>query len=108
MPVSQSPMKWKPRSPRSLPGCCTPTIGLRRKRAVCLKKFVREFVYTLNAGFTVTDEVETTKPAIFTWLLHADDRIEKEEGGLFRIEAGRVKLMIDPTLSAPVEKGRQS
>lgn len=73
-----------------------------------LKKFVREFVYTTNVGFTVTDEVETTKPAIFTWLLHADDRIVKEEGCLFRIEAGRVKLMIDPTLDASVKGALQS
>ena len=73
-----------------------------------LKKFVREFVYRTNAGFTVTDEVETTKPASFTWLMHADDRIVKEEGRLFRIEAGRAKLMIDPTLDAQIETPQQS
>ena len=73
-----------------------------------LKKFVREFVYRFNAGLTVTDEVETTKPAIFTWLMHADDRILKEEGCLFRIKAGRAQLMIDPTLDAPVKQGLQS
>jgi hypothetical protein len=73
-----------------------------------LKQFVREFVYKIDVGFTVTDEVETTKPAIFTWLVHADDRIEKEEGCLFRIEAGQVKLLIDPTLTAPVENAQQS
>jgi hypothetical protein len=73
-----------------------------------VKKFVREFVYRINAGFTVTDEVETTKPAIFTWLMHADDRIEKEEGCLFKIKAGEVQLLIDPTLDAPVEKAQQS
>ena len=73
-----------------------------------LKKFVREFVYRTNVGFTVTDEVETAKPAIFTWLMHADDRIVKEEGCLFRIEAGRVKLIIDPTLYPAVEDVQQS
>jgi hypothetical protein len=73
-----------------------------------LKKFVREFIYKTNVGFTVTDELETTKPAIFTWLMHADDRIVKEEGRLFRIEAGRVKLMVDPTLDAPVKEATQS
>jgi len=73
-----------------------------------LKRFVREFVYTPKGGFTYTDEIETTKPAIFTWLTHADDRIVKEEGCLFRIEAGRVKLMIDPTLYPQVEDIEQS
>jgi hypothetical protein len=42
-----------------------------------LKRFVREFVYNSGAGFTVSDEVETTKPAVLTFLLHADKRIEK-------------------------------
>jgi hypothetical protein len=73
-----------------------------------LKKFVREFVYKFNAGFTVTDEVETTKPSVFTWLMHADERIVKEEGCLFRIEAGKVRLLIDPTLDAPVKEATQS
>jgi uncharacterized protein DUF4962/heparinase II/III-like protein len=63
-----------------------------------LKKFVREFAYRSGAGFTVTDEVETTKPAVLTWLLHADDLIEKGNGCLFSIAAGQVKLLIDPTL----------
>jgi hypothetical protein len=70
-----------------------------------LKKFVREFVYRINAGFTITDEIETTKPAIFTWLTHADNRIVKEEGCHFRIEAGQVKLMIEPNLIAPSAHG---
>lgn len=73
-----------------------------------LKKFVREFVYRPGADFTVTDEVETTKPAVLTFLLHADDRIEKMEGCLFTITAGRVKLLIDPTIDAPVENAQQS
>jgi hypothetical protein len=73
-----------------------------------LQKFVREFVYRPGANFTVTDEVETAKPAILTWLLHADDRIEKMEGCLFTITAGRVKLLIDPTIDAPVENAQQS
>jgi Domain of unknown function (DUF4962)/Heparinase II/III-like protein len=73
-----------------------------------LKKFVREFVYRINVGFTITDQVETTRPAIFTWLMHADDRIVKDEGSLFRIEVGTVKLMIDPTLDAPVRGAQQS
>jgi len=63
-----------------------------------LKKFVRQFVYRPAEGFTVTDEVETTKPAVLTFLLHADDRIEKESGSRFSIKAGGVKLLIDPTI----------
>ena len=68
-----------------------------------LKKFVREFVYRPGAGFTVSDEVETTKPAVLTFLLHADDRIEKEGGYRFSIKAGGVKLLIDPTIEQPNE-----
>src|SRR4030095_11213156 len=63
-----------------------------------LKKCVREFVYRAGTGFTVSDEVETTKPAVLTFLLHADNRIEKETGDQFSIKAGGVKLLIDPTI----------
>ena len=63
-----------------------------------LKKFVREFVYRSAAGFTVSDEVETTKPAVLTFLLHADNRIERETGSRFSIKAGGVKLLIDPAI----------
>ena len=63
-----------------------------------LKKFVRELVYRPGAGFTVTDEVETARPAVLTWLLHADDRIEKVNDNTFRIDAGKVKLLIQPTI----------
>ena len=66
-----------------------------------LKKFVREFVYRSGAGFTISDEVETTKPEILTLLLHADNRIEKESGNRFSIKAGGVKLLINPTLEQP-------
>jgi hypothetical protein len=73
-----------------------------------LKKFVREFVYQPGAGFTISDDVETARPAVLTLLLHADDHIEKGEGCEFSIRAGRVKLLIDPTLAAPVEQALQS
>ncbi len=63
-----------------------------------LKKFVREFVYRPGAGFTVTDDVETTNPALLTFVLHADNRFEKENTNRFRIKAGRVKLLIDSTI----------
>jgi hypothetical protein len=73
-----------------------------------LKRFVRDFVYQPGTGFTISDEVETNKPAKLTFLLHADDHIEKGLGCEFTITAGRVKLLIDPTLEAPVEQGLQS
>ncbi len=65
-----------------------------------LKKFEREFVYRPGAGFTVSDQVETTQPAVLTFLLHADNRIEKESDNRFGIKAGGVKLLIDPTIEA--------
>jgi hypothetical protein len=70
---------------------------------LAVTKFVRELVYQPASGFAVSDEVETSKPALLTFVLHADDRIEKLEGCLFRIAAGPVKLSIDPTVDAPVE-----
>ena len=73
-----------------------------------LKKFVREFAYQPDAGFTVADDIETIRPAVLTWVLHADDRIEKLEGCVFSITAGRVKLLDDVTLAPPVEQAEQS
>jgi hypothetical protein len=66
-----------------------------------VKKFVREFVYKPGAGFAVTDDVETEKPAVLTFLLHADNRIEKESGNRFSITAGQVKLLINPIVEQP-------
>jgi hypothetical protein len=63
-----------------------------------LKKFVREFVYRPSEGITVSDDVETVKPAVLIILLHADDRIEKESDDRFSIKAGGVKLLIDSTI----------
>ncbi|HYV24431.1 MAG TPA: heparinase II/III family protein, partial [Pyrinomonadaceae bacterium] len=63
-----------------------------------LESFVREFVYRPGTGFTIDDEVQTEKPAFLTFLLHADNRFGKESGGRFNIQAGGVKLLIDPTL----------
>lgn len=76
-----------------------------------LKKFVREFVYRPGAGFNVSDEVETTKPAVLTFLMHADNGIAKESGHRFSIKAGGVKLLIDPTIDhseAPAAQHIQS
>lgn len=65
-----------------------------------LKKFVREFVYN-GGSFTVTDEVETAKPARLTLLIHADSDIQKEQGDRLSIKAGGVKLLVDPTIAEP-------
>ncbi len=73
-----------------------------------VRKFVREFVYQPDAGFTVSDDVETNRAAVLTFVLHADEHIEKLEGCLFNITAGPMKLLIDPTLTAPVEQGQQA
>lgn len=73
-----------------------------------VKKFVREFVYQRGSGFTVSDDIEMTRPAVLTFVLHADDHLEKKEGCLFVITAGGVKLLIDPTLDAPVEEAQQA
>lgn len=69
-----------------------------------LKKFVREFVYTPREGFTVTDDVETTNSSTLTFLLHADDRFEKEGAGRFSIKAGAVRLLIDPGINQTSEQ----
>jgi hypothetical protein len=76
-----------------------------------LKKFRREFVYRPGAGFTISDEVETTRPALLTLLLHADNHIEKESANRFSIKAGAVKLQIDPAIeqaNQPASKRIQS
>lgn len=70
-----------------------------------LKKFVRELVFRPGAGFTVSDEVETTKPSVLTLVLHADNRVEKENANRFSIKAGRVKLLIDSTIEESIPRG---
>jgi heparinase II/III-like protein/uncharacterized protein DUF4962 len=66
-----------------------------------LKKFVRQFIYRSDNSFTITDEVETTKPAMLTLLLHADDEIEKLDDTRFDIVAGGVKLLVQPSIEIP-------
>jgi hypothetical protein len=68
---------------------------------VGLKKFVREFAYKPTTGFSITDEVETATPAVLTWLLHADDKIEKGRDNRFSISAGTIRLLIDPLIEGP-------
>ena len=47
--------------------------------------------------------METTKPAVLTSVLHADNRIKKEDGNRFSIKARGVKLLIDPMIELPPE-----
>ncbi len=75
---------------------------------LALKSFMREFVYQPGAGFIVSDDIETIWPAVLTWVLHADYQIEKLEGCVFTITAGRVKLLDDVTLAKPIEQAQQS
>lgn len=66
-----------------------------------VKKFVREFAYEPGGDFTVTDEVVTTAPSTLTFLLHADSRIETAADTKFRIKAGRVTMIVDPSVEYP-------
>ena len=63
-----------------------------------LKKFVREFVYAPAKGFTIRDAVETASDATFTVLLHSDGPIETYLGNRFFINAGNVKVLVDPKI----------
>jgi hypothetical protein len=61
-----------------------------------VKKFVRELEYKPGDGFYISDEIETTRPAIVTSVLHADDLFEADSSNRFVIKAGGVKLLIEP------------
>ncbi|MDX6384843.1 MAG: hypothetical protein QOK48_2416, partial [Blastocatellia bacterium] len=63
-----------------------------------LKKFVRELVYTPGTGFTITDEVESTAPSIFTVLLHSDRLIENSPGDRFILTSGKVNALVEPRI----------
>jgi hypothetical protein len=63
-----------------------------------LKKFVREFVYAPGRRFTISDEVESTSAATFTVLLHSDGPIENYLSDRFFINAGKVKVLVDPRI----------
>jgi Domain of unknown function (DUF4962)/Heparinase II/III-like protein len=74
---------------------------------VGVKKFMREFVYKPETGFTVSDDVETAKLALLTFVMHADDRFEKEGSNRFSIKVGQLKLLIDPTIEQLTERAAQ-
>ena len=60
-----------------------------------VKKFVREFRYKPDQGFTIRDEVELLKPEVVTSVLHADTSFQKEGNSRFSTNAGSVKLLIE-------------
>jgi hypothetical protein len=63
-----------------------PDIGVTR--------FERRFVYSTTAGFAITDTLQTTKPQIFTSLLHADEKISENGNNRFSIDAGDAKMSV--------------
>lgn len=62
---------------------------------VGVRKFVREFEYKPNEGFTIRDEVELVKPEVVTSILHADTIFRKEGNNKVSVSAGSVKLLIE-------------
>jgi hypothetical protein len=69
-----------------------------------VKKFVRVFQYSRREGFTVSDEVETSEPAVMTSLVHADSVIEKAGENNFVIKAGEVKLLVQYEVRIPTSR----
>src|ERR1700752_788459 len=60
-----------------------------------VKKFVRQFEYDADRGFTIRDEVELEKPAVVTSVLHADTVIKKDGNNRYSASTGRVRLLIE-------------
>lgn len=60
-----------------------------------VRKFVREFVYAPDRGFTIRDDVELDRPQVVTSVLHADTSFQKDGNNRFSATAGKVKLLID-------------
>jgi Domain of unknown function (DUF4962)/Heparinase II/III-like protein len=60
-----------------------------------VKQFVRQIEYGVTKGFTITDRIETDRPAVLASLVHADKRIEKEAADRFSINGTGVRLEID-------------
>ena len=60
-----------------------------------VKKFVRQFQYDSNQGFTIRDDVELEKPVVVTSVLHSDTVFKKDANNRFSTTAGSVKLLIE-------------
>jgi Domain of unknown function (DUF4962)/Heparinase II/III-like protein len=60
-----------------------------------VRKFLRQFEYSANEGFTIRDEVELVKPAVVTSIVHADTSIQKDWTNRFSIGAGKVNLLVE-------------
>ncbi|HKC62390.1 MAG TPA: DUF4962 domain-containing protein, partial [Pyrinomonadaceae bacterium] len=64
-------------------------------------RFIRWFRFDMKNGFTVSDDVQTTKPRTFTALLHSDDRMTQISANQFEIDAADTKLKIN--VNAPAQ-----
>ncbi len=62
-----------------------------------LARFVREFRFDGQNTFVISDRLRANKPSEFTWLLHADDKIERAGDGSFVIEEAGARLLVDLT-----------
>jgi hypothetical protein len=60
-----------------------------------LTKFTRTFRYSPREGFTVSDDLQSRAPQMFTLLLHADKRIKQESQRRFEFDAGDAKLAVE-------------
>ena len=60
-----------------------------------LTRFERQFQFSMKDGFTISDNLQTQKPQVFTSLIHADDRIKQDGAKRFIIDPSGVKLRIN-------------
>jgi hypothetical protein len=66
-----------------------------------VKKFVRTFSFSAKQGFAVGDEVETSKPSVFSTLVHADEKIGEMSPKRFSIQRGNVRMVVSVEQPAP-------
>lgn len=59
-----------------------------------LQRFTRNVLYTGSDYFVIVDELESTKPHIYTWLLHSDTCAQKVSDRIYRVVNGPGKLDI--------------
>jgi hypothetical protein len=60
-----------------------------------LRRFVREFEYVPDKGFTIWDNIETLRPSLVTSVIHADSGLDKEAHNRFSINRQGTKLIIE-------------
>jgi hypothetical protein len=64
-------------------------------------RFMREFRFDLKTGFTISDDIQTTKPRTFTALLHSDNHVAQVSANQFEVDAANTKLKIN--VNAPAQ-----